>query len=71
MSANIGREKDQPEMILVPRKPTKEMLKAAFDDAHDEDAAGVWNSMVEAWLQESSGNSSSGNGCPPRFLNSR
>jgi hypothetical protein len=49
-------------MILVPRIPTKEMIEAAYYDAMAEDAAGVWRSMVEAWLQTSTGNSDSGNG---------
>lgn len=39
----------QCDMILVPRKPTPAMLKAAWADAHDEDASGVWASMIEEW----------------------
>jgi len=38
------------EMVSVPRKPTEEMLKAAWADALAEDAAGVWDAMIEAWL---------------------
>ena len=49
------------EMVSVPRHPTREMLRAAADDALAEDAAGVWESMIAAWLQ-SSGNSDSGKG---------
>lgn len=37
-------------MVLVPRVPTKEMIEAAWADAHAEDALGVWKSMIEAWL---------------------
>ena len=37
------------DFVLVPRKPTPEMLKAGWADAHDEDAAGVWASMIEEW----------------------
>lgn len=61
MSANIDRSEDQREMILVPRIPTKEMLDAGWADAHAENTLGVWESMIEAWLnrnQSSSGNSS-------------
>lgn len=55
MCANYSND----EMVLVPRKPTKEMLEAAWADALAEDAGGVWKSMVENWLQsQSAGNSS-------------
>jgi hypothetical protein len=37
------------EYVLVPRKPTEKMLKAGWEDAHGEDAAGVWQSMIEEW----------------------
>ena len=40
------------EMILVPRTPTKEMLEAAYWDALGEDARGVWESMIKAWLEQ-------------------
>lgn len=40
------------EMVLVPRHPTKEMIEAAWADAHGEDALGVWRSMIEAWLKQ-------------------
>jgi hypothetical protein len=43
-------KEDEVEMILVPHRPTKEMLEAAWADALAEDAAGVWNSMIEEWL---------------------
>jgi hypothetical protein len=36
------------EYVLVPRKATKAMLEAAWADAHDEDAEGVWTSMIRA-----------------------
>ena len=39
----------QCEMVLVPRKPTKEMLEAAYYAAEDEDAAGVWEHMIAAY----------------------
>jgi hypothetical protein len=48
------------EMVLVPRKPTAEMLEAAWASALNEDAQGVWNSMIQAWLNSSSGKSVSG-----------
>lgn len=40
---------EQSKFVLVPRIPTEEMLKAAWADAHDESAIGVWESMLEAW----------------------
>ena len=40
----------EPEMVLVPRKPTKEMIEAAWASVHDEDAAGVWADMIQAWI---------------------
>lgn len=39
----------QQEMVLVPRVPTPEMLEAAWAYAQDEDAAGVWVSMIHEW----------------------
>jgi hypothetical protein len=62
MSADIDLEENQTEMVLVPRHPTKSMLKAAWCAAHDEDAVGVWRDMIEAWLQDRIGNSASGSG---------
>jgi hypothetical protein len=52
------------EFVLVPRKPTPEMLKAAWADALAEDAAGVWKSMIEEYEsdQDSSGKSTIGRG---------
>jgi hypothetical protein len=35
--------------VLVPRKPTKEMIEAAWADALAEDAEGVWRSMIEQY----------------------
>jgi hypothetical protein len=49
-------------MVLVPRRPTKEMIEAAYWAALDENAAGVWARMIEAWLQSKSGNSETGSG---------
>ncbi len=43
---------NKPEMILVPRTPTKEMLEAAWAEALAEDAAGVWKAMIDAWLEQ-------------------
>lgn len=40
------------EMVLVPRKPTKEMLDAAWSCALAEDASGVWESMIVKWLSK-------------------
>ena len=37
------------EMVLVPRKPTSEMLRAGWASANEEDAAGVWRDMIEVW----------------------
>jgi hypothetical protein len=37
------------EMILVSRKATAEMIEAAWAQALDEDADGVWDAMVTAW----------------------
>lgn len=39
------------EFVSVPRNPTPAMLEAAWADALAEDAAGVWRSMIDAWLQ--------------------
>ncbi len=36
----------QEEMVLVPRRPTSEMLDAAFYPALAEDALAVWNAMI-------------------------
>jgi hypothetical protein len=54
---------EEPEMVLVPRRPTEEMLEATYWSATDEDAAGVWEDMIKVWLQQSkSGKSESGSG---------
>ena len=56
-------EKPGDEMVLMPRHPTKEMIEAAYWAAHDEDAEGVWDEMIKAWLQSASkGKSASGSG---------
>jgi hypothetical protein len=51
------------EFVLVPRKPTEAMLRAAWADAHDEDALGVWDSMISAYeaSNQSTGKADSGN----------
>jgi hypothetical protein len=45
MSESIHRDRvvevQEVDLVLVPRHPTPAMLKAAFWDVHDEDAAGV------------------------------
>jgi hypothetical protein len=46
--------------VCVPRVPTKDMIEAAWAEALAEDAAGVWQVMVEAY--ESNGKSASSNG---------
>src|ERR1035437_10523215 len=38
----------RPDMVLVPRVPTKAMVEAAWAEALAEDAAGVWQVMIEA-----------------------
>jgi len=59
---NVTGQRDYgAEYVLVPRKPTKEMLKAAWADALGEDAEGVWSSMIETY-ERSRGNSDTGNG---------
>lgn len=45
----------QEEMVLVPRKPTAEMLEAAWASALEEDAAGVWKSMIREWESTTQG----------------
>ena len=39
----------QDEYVLVPRNPTPEMLAAGWYEAHEENARGVWDDMIEAW----------------------
>jgi hypothetical protein len=48
------------EMVLVPRIPTKAMLDAAYYEAMDENAEGVWEKMIGAWNQERMVKSDSG-----------
>jgi hypothetical protein len=48
MSANKSDE--ETEMVLVPRLPTREMIEAAYEAALAEDAATVWNRMIEEWI---------------------
>jgi hypothetical protein len=40
------------ELVLVPRVPNKEMQKAGWFQAHDEDAAGAWEAMITAREEE-------------------
>lgn len=51
---------NQNEMVMVPRKPTPEMIRAARDAALAEDAAWVWEEMVQSYVS-SVGNSDNGN----------
>lgn len=46
--------------VLVPRVPTKEMLRAAADEALAEDALGVWKSMIEEYENTTSANQTPG-----------
>lgn len=34
--------------VLVPAQPTEKMLDAAWADAHEENALGVWRTMIDA-----------------------
>jgi hypothetical protein len=49
------RDDPHSEMVLVPRKPTKDMLYEAKYDAMGEDAAAVWETMIKTWLNAKSG----------------
>jgi hypothetical protein len=60
MSANNEKTMAEPEMVLVPRRATKEMIDAAYWTAHDENAESVWDEMIAAWLQSQSSGKSSG-----------
>ena len=48
-SETKGAVTGQSEYVLIPRVPTREMLRAAADDALAEDALGVWKSMIKAY----------------------
>lgn len=50
----------QSEYVLVPRKPTPKMIRAAWDAALAEDAAWVWEEMVQSYVS-SVGSSDNGN----------
>jgi hypothetical protein len=58
----MGEEEKDSDLVLVPRIPTKEMIEAAYYEALAEDAKGVWEAMIRAWIQVSKGKSESGNG---------
>lgn len=51
MNANISKKEDA-ELVLVPRRPTKEMIEEAWADAMAEDAEAVWTRMIETWLRQ-------------------
>jgi hypothetical protein len=42
----------QREFVLVPREPTKEMLEAGWQWAHDENELETWKSMIRAWERQ-------------------
>lgn len=46
--ACIVKRLDEDGYVIVPKEPTPEMIESAYYDALDEDAKGVWVSMVEA-----------------------
>ena len=39
----------QTNMVLVPRRPTAEMLQAGWASANEEDVEGVWRDMIDQW----------------------
>jgi hypothetical protein len=49
---SIGRMLIEVDLLVVPKKPTQQMLDAAWASALAEDAAGVWESMIEAGSAE-------------------
>lgn len=59
-SSSTTSHEDNSEMVLVPRHPTKEMIEAAWADALAEDARGVWEEMIKAWIQSTKGKSEAG-----------
>jgi hypothetical protein len=58
VSANTEKQADkaedadgrETEMVLVPRRATKEMLEAAYWEINDEDGPAIWGKMVETYL---------------------
>ena len=50
MQSRNAPQTDKSEMVLVPRRPTPEMIDAAWADALAEDAGGVWKAMITNWL---------------------
>jgi len=51
-AASDAANNDEIEMIMVPKRPTKEMIEAAWAGALAEDAAGVRKAMIECWLEQ-------------------
>jgi hypothetical protein len=47
-----GQDKEESEFVLIPRKPTKNMLYEGFYEVNEENAAGVWRDMITAWEKE-------------------
>ena len=54
MSTDIENSEDY---VLVPRKPTKAMLKAGWYGAHEEDAEETWRLMLEEYELQKRGSS--------------
>ena len=50
----VTGQQDETEMVLVPRKPTAEMLKDGWYCIHDENTEGAWTAMIEAWEKSKS-----------------
>lgn len=42
---------ETPEMVVVPRVPTEEMIEAAYWANIDDDIIGIWQAMVDCWLE--------------------
>ena len=42
-------------MILVPHIPTRRMIEAAWMEAYEGNAEGVWKAMIEAWISDQKG----------------
>jgi hypothetical protein len=51
----MSDQSKEQEMILVPRRPTKEMLDAAYWPNIDDDIEGLWEAMVDCWLRNQQG----------------
>lgn len=47
VTAGVLQELRESGYVIVPREPTPEMLRAAWDDTLDEDARAIWKTMIE------------------------